>query len=215
MSLQDSAGRGGKGGANIWQIAASPELNYARSNMDVPHNFKSQAMYELPFGTGKRLLNQGGVVDAIAGGWQVSSIFTMQSGLPFTPTVAGTNGSNSLAGTWLPNVVGDPTISDWTLARYFDPSAFAKPAAFTFGNAGRNILRGPGQMQMDLSLAKVVRLSKLTEGAQLQLRFDATNALNHPSFGNPNASIGGPDAGKITSMSVSPRLIQLVARFSF
>jgi hypothetical protein len=76
-------------------------------------------------------------------------------------------------------------------------------------------MRGPGQMQMDLSLAKFFRLSKLTESAQLQLRFDATNALNHPCFGNPNAAIGGSTVGKITSMSISPRLMQLGARLSF
>jgi hypothetical protein len=215
MSLQDSSGRGGKGGTNLYQITASPWLNYARSNMDVPHNFKSQIMYEMPFGKGKRLLNQGGPVDYIAGGWQVSSIFTMQTGLPFTPTVNGTNNSNSLAGNWLPNVVGDPNISNWTLAKYFDPAAFAAPAAFTFGNAGRNILRGPGQMQMDLSMAKILRFAKLGEGAQLQLRFDATNVLNHPCFGNPNAAIGGTTVGKITSMSISPRAMQLGARLSF
>jgi len=93
-------------------------------------------------------------------------------------------------------------------------AAFAEPAAFTFGNAGRNILFGPDLTDVNFSMGKSFALHVL-ERMRLQVRFDATNILNHPSFSNPNASIGTPGAGIITSTSVASRVLQIGARLSF
>ena len=93
-------------------------------------------------------------------------------------------------------------------------AAFAAPAQYTYGNAGRNILRGPRFSDVDFSAAKVIPLPKL-EGGQLQFRFDAINGLNHTSLGIPNSSIGGSTVGQITGAALSGRTLQLGARLSF
>src|SRR6202040_1428679 len=109
------------------------------------------------------------------------------------------NNSNSQANSQLPNVVpGVPLYPDTkTAAQWFNPAAFVAPGQYKFGSEGRNILRGPRYSDVDFSASKTLRIPKL-ERRQLQFRFDATNALNHPSLGIPNASIGGSTAGQIT-----------------
>jgi hypothetical protein len=214
LSDMDSAGWGGRGGSQTYQNSFSPLSIYSLSNFDIPQNFKGDVVYELPVGKGKKFLDQRGVLDAVIGGWQVSSTFIAQSGNVFTPTMSGSNNSGAQAGTWFPNVVGNSSLPNPSTTLWFNPAAFAQPAAFTFGNAGRNILRGPRQSDIDFSLGKNMRFPKWERG-QLQLRFDATNAINHPSFGNPNASIGGASAGKITTTSINGRALQLGARLSF
>ncbi len=125
------------------------------------------------------------------------------------------NLTGALSGTWYPNIVGNPYLSNPTIHQWFNTAAFAQPAAFTFGNEGRNILRGPDLTDIDFSLGKNFAFPVFNERANLQLRFDATNILNHPSFANPNNSIGTPSAGIITSTTVGGRSLQLGARFSF
>jgi hypothetical protein len=214
LDSQDSSGWGGRGGNQYYQSAFNPAANYSLSNFDVPHAFKGAVVYQLPVGRGRTYLNHGGVLDAVIGGWQASTIFVTESGTPFTLLVSGNNGSNSLAGNWYPNVVGDPSVSNQTIARWYNPAAFAQPAANTFGNAGRNILRGPRLTDFDFSLGKNFTFPKY-ERINLQLRMDASNVLNHPSFNNPNNNIGNPNAGQITSTTVGGRNIQLGARLSF
>ena len=103
--------------------------------------------------------------------------------------------------------------------RWFNQAAFAAPAPNTFGNNGRNNLRGPRLVDLDFSLGKNFIIPKW-ERAALQLRFDALNFLNHPSFANPNAGIdpansNNPAVGRITSTTMGGRQLQLGARFSF
>jgi hypothetical protein len=214
LSSMDSSGWGGRGGSQIVQRSYDPKASYGLSNFDVPHQLKGLVVYTLPFGKGMQFLNQGGFTDALLGGWRLSSVFTAQSGNVFTPVVSGSNNSGAQGGTWLPNVVGDWHVANPNNAQWFNPAAFAQPAPFTFGNAGRNILRGPMASQIDFSMGKNLRFPKWESG-QLQLRFDATNVLNHPSFGNPNANIGDAAAGRITTTTVNGRVLQLGARFQF
>ncbi|HYZ87142.1 MAG TPA: TonB-dependent receptor, partial [Bryobacteraceae bacterium] len=215
LSDQDSSGWGSRDGGQVWQNAYNPKANYGYSNFDVPHALKGSVLYQVPFGRGKALFNHG-LADAIVGGWQISSIFIVQSGQPVTAVVAGSNNSGALTGTWYPNVVGDPSVKNQSISRWFNPDAFAIPASFTFGNSGRNTLRGPGLTVFDLSMGKNFALDKLREGASIQFRFDAQNALNHASFARPNAEIGNTGAvGRITGTTVGGRRLQLGARFSF
>ena len=227
LSDQDSSGWGRIAGSPIYQDAWDPSRNYGPSLFDVPKMFKGTVLYQLPFGKGKQFLNQGGAVDALLGGWQMSTIFILQSGTPFTPVWGGTNLSGaapngnlylngfSAAESWYANVVGNWHVSNPNINEWFNPAAFAQPAPYTFGDAGRNSLRGPDERSMDFSMGKVVRIPKLGEGGQLQLRFDATNVLNHPCFSNPNNNIGTAGAGTITSTTVGGRVLQLGARFAF
>ena len=213
---QDSAGWGGRGGNQIYQDAHDPRLNYGFSNLDRTHMFKGDVVYQLPIGKGKALLNRGGILDAVIGGWQVSSIFVVESGAPYTVTVSGTNNSGALSGNWYPNLVGDPRVSNPTIAQWFNTDAFAVPAQFTFGNAGRNILRGPRFNDVDLSVGKNFRFPLPHETGNLQVRFDATNAFNHANFNNPDAGLGDSNFGVVSSTTTGTgRILQLGARLSF
>ncbi|MDR3717959.1 MAG: TonB-dependent receptor [Bryobacteraceae bacterium] len=214
MDEQDSSGWGSRGGNQLYQNSYDPQASYGPSNFDIPHMFKGDVVYTLPFGKGTRLLNRGGLVDAIVGGWQTSTIFVVQSGAPFTLTWSGNNNSGALAGSWYPNVVGDWHVSNQNIQEWYNPDAFAQPASYTFGNLGRNALRGPGLTSVDFSMGKVFRFPKFERG-QLKVRIDATNVLNHPSFSNPGTGLVSPGVQQITSTTVTGRTVQLGVRMSF
>ena len=216
LSEQDSSGWGGhSGAAQYYQSAYNKGINYALANFHRAHMFKGNVIYMIPVGKNQRLLgNSSGVVDAVLGGWQASAILLVETGQPYSPVMGSQNLTGALSGNWFPNIVGDPNLPNPTISRYFNTAAFAQPAAFTFGNAGRNILIGPKYSDVDFMMAKSFVLPKF-ERSRLQLRIDAVNILNHPSFNNPNANIGTTAAGIITSTSLGGRVIQLGARLSF
>jgi hypothetical protein len=156
----------------------------------------------------------------VLGGWQLNGITTLQSGLPFTVGLANANTNG--AGGSRPDVVGNPEISEKSIGRWFDVTAFARPTEIRFGNLGRNTLFGPGRVNFDMSLFKNFQI---TERFKLELRGEAFNIWNTPQFGLPNASIvvganqigttAGNNAGTITSTVGNPRQIQVGARFVF
>ena len=215
LSSYDSSGWGSRNGNNTIQSSFDRKSTYALSNFDIPQAWKGSVVYALPFGKGHHILNRGGILNAFAGGWQVSSLFQYQSGNTFTVSM-NSNSTNSQANSQYPNVVlGVPLYPDHkTAAQWFNPAAFVSPGQYTFGNAGRNILRGPSFSDVDFSAGKTLMLPKLEHG-QIQFRFDATNALNHTSLGIPNASIGGSTVGQITGAALSGRTFQLGARLAF
>jgi hypothetical protein len=197
------------GAGCTWQNAYDPAASYGLSQLDVPQSLASEAIYQL--GTFRHSTADWKALNDVVGGWQVSGVFTAESGIPFTPTTAGTNLSNSLAGTWLPNRIGNGTVSNPTINEWFNPAAFAAAAPYTYGNGGRDILFGPGFWDFDFALAKNFRLG---ERANLQVRVDTYDLLNHPNFGLPNSSVGSASAGVITSATTN-RLVQLGARLNF
>ncbi|MGI9075030.1 MAG: carboxypeptidase regulatory-like domain-containing protein [Bryobacteraceae bacterium] len=227
---QDSSGYGAGAGSQPYQDAYDPSLNYGPSNFDVRHMFKGDVVYQLPFGKGRAYMNQGGLLDAVVGGWQASMIFVLQSGQPFTPLVGGSNNSGALSGSWYPNLIGDPNVSHPTIQEWFNPCtllsdgttdpagctnpAWAVPAPGTFGNAGRNILRGPRLVSFDFSMGKSFRFPLPDETGELQIRVDAQNVFNHANFGQPDQNVGVGSAG-IINYTTGPRIIQLGARLSF
>ncbi|MGA1994796.1 MAG: TonB-dependent receptor [Bryobacteraceae bacterium] len=225
---QDSSGWGRIAGSPIYQDAYNPQVNYGPSQFDIGQALKGDVVYALPFGKGQTFLkDQGGIVDALLGGWHASGIFIIETGTPFTPVWGGANLSGSapngnlyLAGfsaaeSWYPNVVGNWHASNQNVNQWFNPAAFAEPSPYTFGDMGRNVLFGPGERTLNFSMGKTFRIPKLGEGGQVQVRFDATNVFNHPCFSNPNANIGTPAAGIITGTTVGGRVLQLGARFAF
>ncbi len=219
---QDSSGWGSHYGQAPYQDAFNPRANYGLSNFDIPNAVKGDFVYAVPIGKGHTFLNHG-IGDAIFGGWQASSLFEAQSGAPFTVTMASSTNSGALDGSWYPNLVGNPHIANQNINQWFNQLAYATPATNTFGNNGRNTLRGPDLVDVDFSLAKTFPLPRF-ERAGLQIRMDATNILNHPSFGQPNASltsaalssgVPNPSVGQITGTTVPGRFFQLGARLSF
>jgi hypothetical protein len=111
-----------------------------------------------------------------------------------------------------PDRIADGKLSDPTVDRWFDTSAFVTPAQFTYGNAGRNILYGPGRVNFDFSLFKEFGV---TDTKRLQFRAEIFNVFNTPQFDLPNAAIGAANAGTITAIVGTPRQIQLGAKFLF
>lgn len=217
MDEQDSSGWGGRGGTQPYQNGFDPSSNYGNSNFDITHIFKANAVYELPFGKGKAYLSQSTLLDAVVGGWQSSVIVIAQTGNPFTVTYSGPDQSfqgrgGDHGGNWYPDLVGDPHLSHPTIDQWFNPAGYAVAANGTLGNSGRNTLRGPGLTDVNFSMSKTF---SWRERLHFQIRADASNILNHPSFAHPNTNFNESNAGQITSTSVGGRNIQLGGRFSF
>ncbi|MDQ2949827.1 MAG: TonB-dependent receptor, partial [Acidobacteriota bacterium] len=180
------------------------------STFDVRHKLTVSGTYELPLGKGKHWLTAAPKpLEWIAGGWQLNNILTLQTGLPFTPTMQ-TSTLNTGTGSQFPNRVasGELPSDQRSIDRWFDASAFVAPGQFTFGNSGRNILYGPGTKQLDLSLFKSFSFA---EKRRVEFRAEAFNALNTPQFNNPNSSIGFTGVARITSAG-SPTVYQRTSR---
>ena len=181
-----------------------------RGNLDARHRFTSNFSYALPFGAGHRLgASWNGIVDALLGGWQAVGIVTLRSGFPFTPTVPGDPAN--VGGSNRPNRLAAGRLDNPTLARWYDPAAFAIPERFTFGTSGRNILDGPGLRRADFSIHKNFRVR---EGHRLQFRAEMFNMTNTPKFQNPVTNVTVQSAGQITG-ATGAREIQLALKYSF
>ena len=216
-TLDDGTGSGyGGAGAkgSLWQNGYDLKSLYGNSLLDQRLTFNGDVIYDLPVGKGKLLLNQGGVLNSIIGGWRLSTLWQLHSGIPFTVYLP-TNLDGSLAGTWFPNRVASGKLSHPTIQKWFDPTAFTQPATGTYGNAGRDILYGPGWTQVDTSLQKHWALPFFGgDAGDLQVRVDATDVLNNANFANPNSALQQTSTGAISSANTS-RLMQFEAKFSF
>lgn len=217
---QDSSGWGSRGGWQNYQNAFNPADNYSNSNFDIRNMFKGQAIYLLPVGRGRQFLNNNALLDEVIGGWQVSSTFVAQGGNPLSITTGNNNSSNNQSGgyTQFANSVGSYRLPGSTKSRlkeWYNLNAFAVPAPYTYGDFRRNIVFGPGLSRVDFSLGKVFNVWP-EKGVQFQIRADATNVLNHASFGQPgNNAIGSGESAQITGTTVGGRNMQLYGRFSF
>ena len=179
---------------------------------DRRHIFVLNHVYELPFGTGRHWLNKG-VLGYVVGNWNLSGIWSLASGEHFTPTLAAAVSNSAGGGGDRPNRIGDGNLSSSqrTIDRWFDVAAFAVPAQFAFGNAGRGILVGPGNYNVDLG---VHRNFRFTEQWRMSLRWEMFNAFNRANFGSPNAAIGNATVGQI-STTAPARVMQLALKLSF
>ena len=222
----DSSGWGSRAGAQPYQIANNPGANYSNSNFDVRNAFKGNVVYELPFGRGRKYLNNSHLVDELIGGYQLSSTIQLTSGQPFTVTTSAT--SYAQAGSVFPNYSGVPVRprNGRTIQEWYNPAAFTLPANGTFGNVRRNSLYGPGIELVNISAGKIFDIYK---SVKLQIRADATNAFNHANFGFPNTNLptGNLQPGQAYpenafsgeqingAIQGGPRTIQLGARLQF
>jgi hypothetical protein len=182
--------------------------DYARTDFDRAKTFVQSYIYELPFGTGKRWLKGNSTTNYVVGGWKLSGILTMMSGLPFNVSFSGT-GLNAPGNADSPNQVGEFTVLHGINVGHpwFDTSAFVAPTCVTvsaacpvgsplfFGSVGRNSLSGPGYFNLDLTLSKDV---KFTERIGMQLRLETFNLTNTAQFNNPSGSCCTGNFGVIT-----------------
>ena len=206
----------GVGGSTTIMDPQNPKLDWGRSNFDIHNRLSGNFSYELPFGRGRTLLAKAsGLAEALVGGWQWNGILSAQSGFPFTPLVgfnqSGNGDSRAPDRVSLAPGFSGPLVPG-TQQRWFDPAAFALPPAGTYGNAGRDILEGPGLMGFDSSLFKNFRIH---ERAGVQFRAEVFNLLNRANFGLPlittftSSGAVSPSAGLINYTATSSRQIQL------
>jgi hypothetical protein len=224
--IDDGSMGSGDGDSMTPQNVACAACDRASGTFDVRHVVNANTVYELPFGTGKPYLNSPGVLRSIFGSWQLTSIFTARTGFPVNVTITRPasavpdGNTNNQRPDLVPGVsltpLGGSTPTEW-----INPAAFAVPTSGTFGDAGRDIFRGPGLWQLDLGLGKQI---PLTERFRLQFRAEAFNIFNRAQLGQPNVNIsaGSGEFGVITEpvnttpIGVgTPRQIQLGLRVEF
>jgi hypothetical protein len=184
------------------------------STLDRRLAYVLSTVYELPFGKGKSFATSG-PASWLLGGWQVGAIVSLYTGLPFTHSVNVNNQNlgGAVRGDWVrnPNLPSDQrSIDNW-----FDLGAFVPNAPGTIGNAGRNLIYGPGQKNLDLMVSRTFRLPLPFETPHvIQFRAEGFNATNTPAFAAPAAGIGTPAAGRITAAD-DPRRVQFALKYVF
>ncbi len=182
------------------------------SDQNVPRRFVAAIVWDLPFGPGHALVAGHGWGGQVVGNWQISTIYQAQDGLPFTTTLSFDN-ANAGNTSW-PNRACNGNLSNPTVQHWYNTSCFVSPAAYVFGNEGRNVLTGQGHNNMDLALHRIFPL-RFREGMALEFRAEAYNTTNHPIFQFPGSSIGTASAGIISATALPNRELQMALRFLF
>jgi hypothetical protein len=196
------------GGQDTYNLANEK----GRSGLDLSHLLAFGWTYDMPFGKGKKF-SSSRAANAIIGGWQFNGLLQMTAGVPFGVSYGGDTANVGRTDTYMrPNLVGNPKVSNPTIAQWYDKSAFAVADNFTFGNAPRNFLQGDGLVNLDLSLFRNIAL---TERTTLQFRFETFNVTNTPTYGLPNTNILSGAAGTITSTRSVERQLQFALKLLF
>jgi hypothetical protein len=206
------------GDPNFPQNSYNVAAERGRSNFDITHRLSFSYSYALPFGKGKQYLGDNGFLSTVLAGWETYGIVTLQTGRPFTVALLSEIDNSGTGRSILgfgandrPNVVGDPDLDSRTPERWFNTAAFAFPPPARFGNAGRNVVEGPGYQNVNVSL---VKNTAITERVNLQFRAEAFNLFNHPNFNLPDNFLGSPTFGRISSAK-DPRHIQFGLKLLF
>ena len=185
-------------------------LDYGNANWDIRHRFVTSFIYDLP-----RLNGTNSVLRWTLGSWQANGIFTAQSGIPINVIIAADQ-ANIGRPNQRPNLVGTPSANCGSghLIGCINSAAFALPAPFTFGNAGRNLIFGPGLVDADFSLFKNIPINERTT---FQFRAEMFNIFNHPNFANPGnpATWNTASFGNVTQTTTDNRDIQFGAKIIF
>ena len=171
------------------------------SDFDMKHRMVFSATYNLPF---RRWL--------LTRGWQLQAIGTAQSGTPLSAIVSADVSGTGSPIVNRPNLVGNPNIGNRTPSRFFNPAAFQIPVQGTLGNSGRNVIIGPGILNVDTAVSRTLRISDLT---RLQFRTDFYNVFNHPNFVAPPSMQNFADSPDFGALFVarSPRIVQFGLKF--
>ncbi|PYR26890.1 MAG: hypothetical protein DMF98_07650 [Acidobacteria bacterium] len=215
---RDTSSRFHSGATNRTYIMMPQDTNdvdaeYADSDFDARHRVVLSEIYELPFGRNKKWL-QTGVTSAVLGNWAVASIWTLQSGFPYTIY----DGSDPClrAGNWTPscrpNLAGDPDAGPKTAAQWFNTAAFQKAPAGQSGSAPRNSVRGPGMINTDLSFIKRVPFGN---GRAVEIRVEGFNLFDRVNLGVPVTDFSSSSFGRIQATATGAREFQFGLKFRF
>lgn len=205
----------------------SPLRMYGPCQFNMKHNLSVSYVYQLPFGRGRGFLgNLPAWENAMVGGWELTGITTVQSGLPFTPTISSDVANTGVGGGERPNVIGKPVLlkrpSCWffvqanTACTTLDPSgvsAFAVPAQYTYGDEGRHTMTADGLTTWNFSLTKLFTLG--SERRVLEVRGEAFNGFNHAIFSAPSSNIDSSSGGSVSSTASDQREIEVAAKLHF
>jgi hypothetical protein len=182
------------------------------SEYQVPHSFSFSFGYELPFGKGKPVFGSANrIANGVIGGWQLQGIMIFRSGVPYTVTMSR-DVANTGVGGQRPNRIGSGKASSPTLAQWFNPADFVAAPNFTYGNSGLRILSPDILRTVDFSLFKQFQIA---EHSRLQIRWEAFNLPNTPSFAAPNSTLDTATVGRATSTATSPRQMQVALKLTF
>ncbi len=184
------------------------------SDFNVGSRIVISPVYELPFGKNKSFLTHG-IAAVLVGGWQLSGIYTYDTGRPFTISMPNNNRSGSGVGADRPNLIGNPNNGPKTVAKWFNTDAFTSNNFGQFGTAGRNIVIGPTYTDTDFA---VQRMFDITERYHVSFRAEAFNVFNTPTFFNPlgtgTGQFGTARFGQLTTAN-DPRSMQFSAKVLF
>lgn len=209
----DNASSIGGGGTVVAQNSLDLAAERGLSSFDQRHRFTADYNYELPFGKEKLWLKTDNWAQRAFGGFSWSGNITIASGTPFSPRFFGSASDlgRGVTGAARPNIVpGQSLDGAHTIQNWFNTAAFTAPSG-PFGNAGRNIIIGPGTISVDMALSKTIQLKEMQA---LELRISATNVLNHANFSSIDATLGSPTFGQVVSAG-SMRKGTFTARYRF
>jgi hypothetical protein len=205
MSTHSNGGGQTMDNYDIWR-------DYGPANWDVPHRFVASYVYDLPFFKN----SSQPILKLVVADWQIAGVTVIQSGTPVNIALSSDRANIGITGQQRPDLVGAvpslncrpnsgaaTEVQRRQLINCYDASAFALPAEFTFGNAGRNILRGPKFTNTDLSFTKNVPLHR---SVKAQIRVDIFNVFNTVNYANPNASFGADQFGTITALAAGAEM---------
>ena len=206
-SIDDSSDPGATfNETNLPQNVNNLGAEKASSSFDHRHRVVVSFIYELPLPK-----DSGRWIEAIFGQWQAGGSFTAQSGAPFTVNLASDQANIGAGPAQRPNGAGNPNDGPRTPGQWFNTSVFSLPPLYSFGNAPRNAIIGPGLEEFDFSLQKNI---PVRDRARLQFRAEAYNLLNHPNFNIPNRIAFTPNFGAISS-AMDSRQLQLALKLTF
>ena len=211
-SIDDASSIGG-GASVVAQNAFNLAAERGLSSFDQRHRFTGNWIYELPFGEGKKYVQTGRWAHVLSG-WLWSGDWTLATGMPLSPRILGnfSEVNGGVSGALRPDVTGasiavsNPGVHEW-----FNPAAFIAPAPGEYGDAGRNIIEGPGQITFDMSISKTFQFR---ETRSLELRVTANNVFNHVQYTSVDTNLNSPTFGQVVTAGTMRR-VTFTSRFRF
>lgn len=194
------------------QTIYHPEYDYAPASFDRTHNLQLSAVYDLPFGPGRKFANSSNWFNrALIGGWQISGIQQFMTGQPVSVSANSNADSSYLHSVYAEKICDPRSGFRKTRLTYFNTACFVQPAAGQYGNS-RDAVRVPGIDTTNISLLKGFQL---THSQQVQFRADAFSIFNHPNLLSGGDSVTSPNEGQLSYEGAGSRVLQFQLRYSF